>query len=196
MEPTHSPDSAAEGLNPYRRRALLRVARSAIEYGFAHDGPPAISADDHDEVLLATRATFVTLHHLAALRGCIGTLEARRPLVLDVACNAYAAAFRDPRFAPVRGDEFAELEIHIAVLSRPTPLAAHSEEDLIRRLKPGMDGVVIAEGRHRATFLPAVWETLREPREFIAQLKVKAGLPAEYWSATLKVSRYTVESVP
>ncbi len=96
----------------------------------------------------------------------------------------------------MRGDEIAELDIHIAVLSRPTLLAVHSEEDSFRRLKPGLDGVVIVEGGHRATFLPAVWETLREPREFIAQLKVKAGLPAEYWSPTLKVSRYTVESVP
>ncbi len=84
MEPTHSPDRAAEELNPDQRRALLRVARSAIEYGLAHGGPPAISPEGHDEALLATRATFVTLHHLAALRGCIGTLEATRPLLMDV----------------------------------------------------------------------------------------------------------------
>ncbi len=143
-----------------------------------------------------TRATFVTLTIDAQLRGCIGTLEARRALVEDVASNAYSAAFEDPRFAPLERAEFERLDIHLSLLSAPEPIQFGSEKDLLAQIRPSLDGLVLEEGARRGTFLPSVWEQLPDPVEFLRHLKRKAGLPADYWSATLRVSRYTSESIP
>jgi AmmeMemoRadiSam system protein A len=110
--------------------------------------------------------------------------------------NAYAAAFRDPRFLPVAPDEFADLEIHLSLLTPPEPVEAASEADLLQQLRPGEDGLILQEGSRRATFLPAVWESLPEPQSFVRHLKRKAGLPAEYWSDTLTVFRYRAEHIP
>jgi len=178
---------------PEHRRTLLELAGAAIEKGLG-GGRLAVRADDYPEPLRAPRATFVTLHLDAQLRGCIGTLEARRALVEDVAYNARAAAFDDPRFPPLAHAEFGRLEIHISVLSAPEPLSCESEDELLRRLRPQVDGLILEERARRATFLPSVWEQLPDPREFLRQLKHKAGLPADYWSRTLRVSRYTVQA--
>ena len=129
------------------------------------------------------------------LHGCIGTLEAERSLIIDVVKNAYAAAFRDPRFAALTRSEFQHLDIHISVLSRPEPVHCTSEGDLLRQLRPGVDGLTLIEGRQRGTFLPAVWETLPGPREFLHHLKQKAGLPVDYWSDTIRFERYTADSI-
>jgi AmmeMemoRadiSam system protein A len=115
--------------------------------------------------------------------------------VVDVAENAFAAAFLDPRFPPLASQELVRLHLHISRLSPLEPLEVGSEEDLLGRLEPGVHGVVLAQGERRATFLPQVWETLPDPREFLRHLRIKAGLDAAAWASGLRVHRYTVETV-
>lgn len=192
MAPTPSTEP---GLSSGDRVELLRIARRSIESGL--DGTAVrIRAERFSASLQAIRASFVTLEVEGRLRGCIGTLEARRPLVEDVAHNAYSAAFDDPRFPPVRRLELAAIEIHLSLLSLPEPMTFRSEQDLLAQLQPNVHGLVLEEGRRRGTFLPSVWEQLPDPVEFLRHLKHKAGLPADYWSPTLRVSRYTAESIP
>ncbi|NOX92825.1 MAG: AmmeMemoRadiSam system protein A, partial [Gammaproteobacteria bacterium] len=128
------------------------------------------------------------------LRGCIGSLEAHRPLVEDIAHNARAAAFSDPRFSPVTAQELPALEFHLSVLSPAVPLRFESETDLLEQIRPGIDGLVLEDGPHRGTFLPAVWESLPDAAQFLQHLKLKAGLPKDHWSDTLKISRYTTQT--
>jgi len=170
--------------------ALLHTARRALAAAFARAGDAAAPAHP---ALAAHGATFVTLTQHGELRGCIGTLEAHRPLAEDVERNALAAAFRDPRFAPLAAAEFDITRIEVSLLSAPVPLPVADEDDLLRQLRPGVDGVVLSWRGRRATFLPQVWETLAEPREFIAALKHKAGLGAGFWADDLRVARYAVD---
>jgi len=186
-----SPEPAST-LDAAERRALVELARAAI--GAGRDSPwlgPDLAG--LPPALTAPGASFVTLHRRGALRGCIGSLEAHRPLAEDVAGNARAAAFQDPRFPPVVREELSELDLEISVLSALVPLPAASEAELLAALRPRVDGLVLVEGRRRATFLPAVWRELPEPRQFLAHLKHKAGLPADHWSPSLQFFRYTVE---
>ncbi len=194
MAPTPSIDTAT-GLAAADRQTLLEFAQRSIARGLA-GGRLTVRPGEFSPPLQAHAASFVTLHVHGELRGCIGTLEAQRPLIADVVSNAWSAAFRDPRFPALTRAEFQVLDLHISVLSEPQPMAVASEAELLAQLRPGIDGLVLEEGLHRGTFLPAVWEHLSEPREFVRHLKRKAGLPAEYWSPTLRVSRYTVVSVP
>lgn len=138
-------------------------------------------------------ATFVTLTRNGDLRGCIGSLEAYRTLREDVAENARAAAFRDPRFAPVTAEEWPSLRVEVSLLSAPAPLVVEDEADLLRSLRPGIDGVVFSAGTRRATFLPQVWEQLPTPDAFLAQLRRKAGLAADYWSPDVRIATYQVK---
>jgi AmmeMemoRadiSam system protein A len=128
------------------------------------------------------------------LRGCIGSIEAHRPLVLDVAHNAYAAAFLDHRFAPLDTRELAEISLDISILTPTEEIQFDNEADLIEKIRPGIDGLILEDGLHRGTFLPSVWESLPDVESFWRHLKLKAGLPIDHWSASLKVSRYTSES--
>jgi AmmeMemoRadiSam system protein A len=185
---------AGHGYPPEQRALLLYMARASIVHGLRNGTPLAPLLEALPAALGAARATFVTLNRAGQLRGCIGSLQAHRPLAADVAANAFSAAFRDPRFRPLDRDEYPGLELHVAVLSPPVPLACDSEDSLLARLRPGVDGLILSEGSQRGTFLPSVWEQLPEPRQFLAHLKHKAGLPADYWSATLRVERYTTES--
>jgi len=146
--------------------------------------------------LRAERACFVTLKRHGELRGCIGHLEACAPLVCDVVENAFSAAFRDPRFAPLTPPELEDLEIHISVLTPAEPIAFDSEAELLRQIRPFVDGLILEEGLHRGTFLPSVWEQLPEPEQFLRHLKLKAGLGEHYWSGEMRVSRYETESFP
>jgi AmmeMemoRadiSam system protein A len=177
------------------QEVLLRVAHNGISHGLSNGAPVPVASTDYSDSLQRTAASFVTLKHADSLRGCIGTLEATRPLVEDVNENAFAAAFRDPRFPPLTHGELSELHISISVLSPPQPMAFHSERDLIGQLRVGIDGLILEEGYHRGTFLPAVWEALPEPASFLRQLKLKAGLPPDHWSATLRVYRYHTEVI-
>jgi hypothetical protein len=174
--------------DPDLGRTLLAIARGAIG---AELGLPIRGEHTH-EALARPAATFVTLTQYGDLRGCIGTLEAYRPLGADVRANAVAAAFRDPRFLPLAVDEFETTAVEVSVLSHSEPIRVVDEAGLRSELRPGVDGVIIQYGHHRATFLPQVWDALPEPRRFLAELKQKAGLSADFWSAAMNVSRYTV----
>lgn len=187
--------NSASTLSAEDRDILHRLARASIERGL-RGGELTVDARDYSATLQALRASFVTVHVRAQLRGCIGSLEPERPLVVDVVKNAYAAAFRDPRFSGLTPQEYEFLNLHISILSAPEPMKFESEEDLLRQLRPGVDGLVLSERRRRGTFLPAVWETLADPREFLRQLKHKAGLPQDYWSDAIRIQRYTTESIP
>lgn len=167
---------------------LTKLARGAIarEFGLpacAHAAAPFLDAPG---------ASFVTLRSRGELRGCIGTLRAQRPLGEDVAHNARAAAFADPRFAPLARHEFDAIRIEVSLLSEPVPVRAAHEGELLAMLRPHVDGVVLEFGERRSTFLPQVWQALPDARRFLAQLKQKAGLPADFWSDELRISRYTV----
>jgi len=169
--------------------ALLKLARNAIEQRLGVNVRPA-RADAPG--LDAPGATFVTLTTAAGLRGCIGSLEAQRKLMDDVRENAAAAAFRDPRFPPISAAEWPEVRVEVSLLSAPVAFSCRDEADALRQLRPGEDGLILECGGRRATFLPQVWEQLPEPAEFLAQLKRKAGLPGDFWSPAVSLSRYTV----
>ncbi len=176
------------------RKQLLSLAEESIRYGLTHERPLPIVLDDYPEKLRQPGACFVTLKNHGNLRGCIGSLEARRPLVEDVVRNAWSAAFIDSRFPPLTRHELHELELDISVLTSPKPMCFSSESDLIEQLKPGVDGLVIEDEGCRGTFLPSVWESLPKPADFLCHLKMKAGLPPDHWSNTLQVSCYQTES--
>jgi AmmeMemoRadiSam system protein A len=175
------------------RETLLEIARHSIGYGLQHGEAAPVTVTDYGPALQESRATFVTLTIHGNLRGCIGTLQAFRPLVEDVAHNAFAAAFHDPRFPRLTRKEFEQLELHISILTTPEPITFKDEQDLLAQLRPDVDGLILEEGFYRGTFLPQVWEGLPNPTQFLRHLKQKAGLPPDYWSKTIRVERYTVE---
>jgi AmmeMemoRadiSam system protein A len=183
-------------LSPLDRQQLLDIARHSIRYGLEHARPWSVDLNTVAPALRESGASFVTLERYGQLRGCIGTLEAHQPLAVDVAQNAFQSAFRDPRFPPLDESELRGLDIHISVLSKPEPMHFASEEDFIRQLRPGVDGIILEEGWRRGTFLPAVWEDLPAPEDFVRHLKLKAGLPPDYWSKTIRAYRYTAEYFP
>ncbi|MDP2028185.1 MAG: AmmeMemoRadiSam system protein B [Thiobacillus sp.] len=168
--------------------ALLKLARAKIAQQF---GQTVVSPPD-SPWMAALGASFVTLTQRGELRGCIGTLEAHRPLRLDVQENAVAAAFRDPRFMPLTREEFDDIRVEVSLLSPAEALAVTSEEHALAILRPGIDGVVFEYGNYRSTFLPQVWEQLPDPVEFLGYLKRKAGLSVDFWAEQVRLSRYTV----
>lgn len=189
MPSPESPPLAAE-----ERSALLDIAWRAVRAGLE---VPWIEVD---LAALPARlgepgASFVSLHRGGRLRGCMGRLEATRPLAEDVAGNARAAAYFDPRFPALAPAEIAGLELEISVLTPSVPLEVESETHLLAVLRPGVDGLILAERHRRATFLPTVWRELPDPRDFLGHLKRKAGLPADYWSGDLRFERYSTESI-
>ena len=169
-------------------RVLLPLARAAIatELGLSH------AAGDEQPWLRREGACFITLMREGRLRGCIGTLRPHRALAEDVKANAVGAAFRDPRFTPLTTAEFATVLVEISVLSALEPMSFSDEPDALRQLRAGVDGLVFQYGYHTSTFLPQVWENFKEPSEFLAHLKYKAGLPPDFWDSEVKLSRYTV----
>ena len=169
--------------------ALLVRARNAIA---AHLKQPTRAEPAHP-VLNQSGATFVTLTQNGALRGCIGSLEAHRALDQDVRANAVAAAFRDPRFPPLTLAELPRTRVEVSLLTAPQPMSFSDEADALRQLRPNVDGIIFSAGQKRSTFLPQVWEQLPDPRQFLAHLKQKAGLPADYWSPEVHLQRYEVQ---
>jgi AmmeMemoRadiSam system protein A len=173
---------------------LLRLARSSIEYGLIHEVPLPVDCGKLPREFADPAATFTTLRFEGRLRGCCGTLEAVRPLAEDVTRSAFQAAFRDIRFEPVGKHELGAIRLEVSVLSPLESIRFSDEADLLDRLTPGIDGLVImAEGR-RATFLPKVWEMLPDPQQFLAALKSKCGLAENYWSERLAFQRYRTTS--
>jgi AmmeMemoRadiSam system protein A len=172
-----------------RGPVLVAIARAAIGERLGRGPMPR-----RPEPWLADpAATFVTLHLEERLRGCIGSIDPRRALGEDVANNARAAAFRDPRFEPVTAVEFDALSIEVSVLSPRVALEAATEGEAAQRLRPGVDGVYLEYAGHVATFLPQVWESLPDPVDFLAALRHKAQLPARFWDPAIRLTRYTVE---
>ncbi len=169
--------------------SLLTIARNAIGKRLGQD---VRSALPHPE-LSQPGATFVTLTQNGQLRGCIGSLEAYRALAADVTENAIAAAFRDPRFAPLGTDELPRTRIEVSLLESAKPMEFNDEAEAIARLRPGIDGLILSHAGRRATFLPQVWESLPDPHKFLEQLKLKAGLPADFWDETIILARYGVQ---
>jgi AmmeMemoRadiSam system protein A len=181
-------------LSPADRQYLLRLARETIAHRLRGEGPPQVDLSALDESLTRDGASFVTLTKHGALRGCIGSLEPRRPLVLDVRENAVAAALQDPRFPPVSLEELDDLRVEVSVLSVPQLLSYEGPDDLVAKLRPGVDGVVIERGWNRATFLPQVWEKLPDPHQFLQHLCLKAYLSADFYHHPgLDVYTYQVE---
>jgi len=177
------------------KKILLDAADAAIQYGLNYRARLPIKISAYSEKLRELGASFVTLTVNGQLRGCIGSLEAHQPLIADVADNAYNAAFSDPRFPALQKNEYPQVTKHISVLSKPTPMHFTSEADLLRQIRPNIDGLILSDGWHRGTFLPAVWEDLPTPELFLQHLKLKAGLPEDYWSKTLTVERYAAEMI-
>lgn len=172
------------------QKQLLALARTSISYGLEHGQALTVDSRDFDPSLVQPGAAFVTLEKGGDLRGCIGSIKAYRPLVEDVAENAWSAAFRDPRFDPLNLHEFDELEIEISVLTKPEKMNVRSEDELKRQLNPGKDGLIIKDGYHRALFLPAVWDKLPDVDAFLSHLKQKAGLPIDHWSSTMECQSF------
>ncbi|HKQ24827.1 MAG TPA: AmmeMemoRadiSam system protein B [Burkholderiales bacterium] len=169
-------------------RVLVSIARSAIASSF---GIRAAVQEDAP-FLHRPGASFVTLTSGNRLRGCIGSVQAHRTLVEDVKANARAAAFHDPRFAPLAFDELPTTKIEVSLLSALLPLAFRNEEHALEQLRPGEDGVVLEFKHHRSTFLPQVWATLPSPAAFLNELKRKAGLPLDFWDDGIRLFRYSV----
>ncbi|MDJ0807296.1 MAG: AmmeMemoRadiSam system protein A [Gammaproteobacteria bacterium] len=185
---------SSERLSDAARETLIRVARDSIRCGLEQGRSLPVVAQDYPLELQAERASFVTLNRSGLLRGCIGHLEAQLPLVEDVAENAFSAAFRDPRFPPLSELEVEDLQLHISVLTPAKPIEFDSEVDLLRQIRPGIDGLILVDGYAKGTFLPSVWESLPLAEDFLRHLKHKAGLPANHWSESLQVYRYETES--
>jgi AmmeMemoRadiSam system protein A len=184
----YAAERAAPPANEALGVALLARAHNAIAGGLER-----ASQGETDHPLLDDLvATFVTLRIADALRGCIGTLQPHRTLDEDVRANAWAAAFRDPRFAPLQSHEFDCTTIEVALLQPPQALEAASESAAAAALRPHVDGLIVSWRSQRATFLPQVWDTLPDPLDFLRQLKRKAGLPHDFWAAELRLQTYSV----
>lgn len=176
-----------------QRQQLLYLARAVISKALNGGGDFSIALNQYHPSLREHRGTFVTLNLDGRLRGCIGSLVATRPLLLDVAHNASAAAFQDHRFKPVSRAEFALLDVHISILSPALALPVTSRQQLIDRLRPGLDGVILQCGKQRSTYLPSVWSSLADAELFVSELRAKAGLPKAGWEKDMQVWTYTTD---
>jgi len=183
-------------LEPAARRSLLQLAKAVIQQAAAHGGrPPNLNINSPlPRPLLAQRATFVTLSINGQLRGCRGSIAPQRSLIHDVADNAWQSAYGDPRFPPLSPAELERLDVHISILSTPRRMAVASEADLVRAIQPDVEGLVIRDGDRKSLFLPSVWAQIPDPLAFVRQLKLKAGLPADYWSDRFEAFRFEAES--
>lgn len=185
-------------LSPADVQLLLDLARDAIVQqarGTTVENPPLKSLP---EALSRPAATFVTLHLGSTLRGCCGSLSPFEPLAWNVVRSARTAAFSDHRFRPVHESETPDLSVHISILGPTSPIDFVTESDLASQLRPGRDGVILFEADlgKQGVFLPAVWEQLPDPRQFVRRLKQKAGLPSDFWSPWLTAQRFEVHSIP
>lgn len=177
-------------LSTETQNELLGLARQAILHGLSNEDRLPINLEQLDPSLTQHACCFVTLHKSKKLRGCMGALTATQALAKDLIEHAYAAAFLDPRFARVTTTEVPQLHIEISILTPTCQISFQSEADLLDQLKPDVDGLVLEDKHYQATFLPSVWKTLPDKRRFLSELKYKAGMPANYWSDTLKAYRY------
>lgn len=178
-------------LNKDDEKIIFDVIHKSIEYGLETGEAYEPEIEGVSENLKKNYAVFITLNLHGQLRGCIGTTEAHTPLINAVAQYAYAAAFSDPRFKPLTAEEYKHIEINLSILTPAVPLPFNDEQDLINKLRSNIDGLIIAKGNARATFLPVVWKSLKDPKQFLNELKRKAGIPAS--DSPDKAWRYTAE---
>ncbi|MCF8479387.1 MAG: AmmeMemoRadiSam system protein A [Rhodospirillum sp.] len=174
---------------------LLVLAAEAIVEGLRDGRPTPPDLATQPGPLRAKGAAFVTLTKGGQLRGCIGSVGANRPLALDVAANAWAAATRDPRFPRLTLEELPELALSVSVLTTPVPMTFSDQADLLSQIRPGVDGLILSDTGYRGLFLPQVWESLPSAPAFLAHLKQKAGLPLDHWSDALRMERFEARSV-
>lgn len=180
-------------LNKTQEATLLKLAKFSILYGLEFGEPLPLNHPEVEAVegplLRSQGAAFVTLNKRHQLRGCIGSIQAYRPLIEDVVNHAYDAAFKDPRFPPLQAEEVADLTIEISVLTPPERMAGcETYEELLAQLQPGVDGLILTDGLHQATFLPTVWEQLPDKQQFVLHLMQKAGMRS--WSPNMQCYRY------
>ncbi len=184
-----------ERLTQEQGRYLLKVARQTIEEElFSRKGANG-GEKDLPGIFNERRGTFVTLTESGSLRGCIGHIVPQESLLEGVRENAINAAFRDPRFHPMRAEEWENVRIEVSILTNPETLSYTGPEDLLKKLRPGVDGLIIKKGYHQATFLPQVWDQLSDKKEFLTHLCFKAGLDGDAWKGgDLEVSTYQVQA--
>jgi uncharacterized protein len=184
----------ADQLTESERQTLLRIAREALEDGVRRRKLPPLDPAVLTPLLRAPGASFITLTVRGGLRGCIGALEPYQPLAEDVREHAIAAALNDPRFPPVQPGELSQIEIEVSRLTPPLPLEYEDAQDLLAKLHPHSDGVVLRDGPRRATFLPQVWEKLPDKAEFLDNLCYKMGSAPDAWRHKhMDVQVYQVE---
>lgn len=184
----------SEHLTDDEKTTLLRLSRETLDRGVRRQDLPPLDPSTLTAALLAEGASFVTLSKHGQLRGCIGSLEPHQPLVDDVREHTIQAALDDYRFPPVQPGELSKIEIEISRLTKPAGLGYASADDLLLKLHPGLDGVILRDGSRRATFLPQVWGQIPQPVEFLSQLCAKMGAPRDLWRRKhLEVLTYQVE---
>ncbi len=169
---------------------LVDVAEASIAHGLRTGHPLGVAPADYPAALRRHTASFVTLHLDGKLRGCTGSPAAWRPLAEDVAANAFKSAFGDPRFDPLKAHEAPRLDTEVSLLTEAEPVAFSSEDDLIAKLVPGRDGLILEFGDKRGLFLPQVWDMIADARAFLTHLKTKAGLAEDFWSDDIRISRF------
>lgn len=174
---------------------LLRIAYETIEFGLKHGEQLRINAQQYSSTLQKLNASFTTLKVDGKLRGCTGTTDANLPLVSAVSRSAYTSAFCDLRFQPILVSELAQIKISISILSQIETLSFTSEKNLIEKIRPGIDGLILSYNDHKGTLLPVVWKSIPNKHQFFSVLKEKAGLPQEFWSSDFQVSRYTTHII-
>ncbi len=182
------------GLSDSDRELLLSTAERSIVHGLQAGWPLEVDASQYPASVTRPAASFVTLRHGERLRGCMGSVAPVDPLVVDVARNAYKAAFEDPRFSPLQPDELDGLTLEVSVLSPMSEMRFADEEDLLAQVRPGVDGLMLVYGPFRGLFLPKVWDQLPDKRQFLEHLKAKAGLSPDFWAKGVRVLRFTTET--
>lgn len=185
MAPSYCIDLTAD-----EKAQLLSIARTSIEHGLAVSRPLKVDHTRLPSALTESYGNFITLTQRGTLRGCIGTIQEAGPLAVSVARNAFAAAFHDHRFDPLFAEEIDRIRIEISILSRPEPFAVSNREELLDRLQPGEDGLILNFEDRYATFLPKVWEKIPDKESFVRQLMLKASLPGNFWSESIRFQKY------
>lgn len=175
-------------IKKYFSEFLIDTCKKSILSGFNIGD---FGTEKHPSVLDESGASFVTLEINNQLRGCIGSIIAHRPLINDIMLNAHAAAFKDPRFSPLSKHEFEQLQISISLLNTPERIVFSNEEDLLNKITPFEDGLIIRDGNYQAVYLPIVWEQIPDKKEFLQSLKLKAGLHKDYFSETLQAFKFS-----
>ena len=194
-ETREEPMSKQGDLTEAEGEYLLLEARKTIQNRLSGKKDIPRETKETPAVFNERRGTFVTLTLRGNLRGCIGHIIPQESLMEGIRENAINAAFRDPRFQPLTGDEWKNVQVEISILTEPKPLAYTDGKDLLDKLKSGIDGVIIKKGVRQSTFLPQVWDQLPDKKAFLGHLCLKAGLGENAWeNGDLEVSTYQVQA--